>query len=157
MDESLVPLSLLLGVALGDVVVTSSKVSAVGGSANQDNQVAYVYSEKKKRCLPMVPSYIPPVVQHYLESDLFRSQAYGDYLLYAAANLSLDLTIERLGVERFQAALKEYRSWKDKEKTECSSRVEFPCSSSGKVQLAVASKNCYTRDLGCGHQCIGEY
>lgn len=173
MDESLVALSLLLGVHVSDVLVTSSKVSAaVGGNASitsnnsngsttqlnsqsHNKTPAYVYSQRKRRCLPMIPSYTPALAQEYFDSDVFRAQLYGDYLLYAAANQSLDLTIERLA-ERFQVAMKEYRVWKAREKVECASRVEFPCSMSGKVQLDMAAQNCYTRDIGCGHACLDE-
>lgn len=155
MEESLVALSLLLGVPVGDVLVTSSKVSG-GGKNSTTTTAPYVYSQKRQRCLPMVPSVVPPVVQRYFESDLFQSQVYGDSILHAAASRSLDLTIERLGRERFQEALKEYRYWKDKEREECASRVEFPCSSSGQVQLETAEENCYENDFGCGYQCIDE-
>ena len=154
MDESLVALSLLLGVSVGDVLVTSSKVSGVGGEKNVTDE--YVYAEQFHMCLPMVPSFSPPMVKKYIQSDLFRSQVYGDLLLHSAVNQSLDLTIEHLGQKRFQTALKEYRYWKAQERSVCASRVEFPCSHSGKVQHEEAAKNCYLRDLGCGFQCIGE-
>ena len=156
MDESLVALALLLGVSIGDVLVTSSKVSAARGERRGTYDKVYVYAEQFQMCLPMVPSFSPPKVKEYIKSDLFRSQAYGDLLLHSAVNQSLDLTIERLGQKRFQTALKEYRYWKAQEQTLCASRVEFPCSHSGKVQHEVAAKNCYIRDLGCGFHCIGE-
>jgi hypothetical protein len=76
--------------------------------------------------------------------------------LFAAANLSLDLTIQRLGEERFQAALKEYRYWKTQERQKCASQVQFPCSRSGEPQHEKSAQNCYTRDLGCGYKCIDE-
>jgi hypothetical protein len=44
-----------------------------------------------------------------LTSDAWYALNYGDYALYAAANHSLDLTIERLGKQRFEKALQMYR------------------------------------------------
>lgn len=157
MDESLVALALLLNVPVGDVLVTSSKVSAPsGGTSSQGDRLSYVYSYRMGKCLPMRPAFYPPLLKGYLESDYFKSRAYGDSILHAAASQSLDLTIERLGVKRFQDALKEYRYWKQKEKVECASRVAFPCSSDAVPQLEKAEQNCYNRDLGCGYQCVDE-
>ena len=97
-----------------------------------------------------------PAVQKYLDSDDWKAQNYGDYLLYAAANQSLDQTIARLGRPRFNAALQRYKALKAKEKEVCAPVAEFPCSKSGKPQPKKARKECYQRDFGCGYKCIDD-
>ncbi|CAB9503849.1 expressed unknown protein [Seminavis robusta] len=154
MDESLVALALLLGVPVGDVLVSSSKVSAPTGANGSEAGKTYVYSKRLKRCLPLVKSHHPPLLQRYLDSDHFRSQSYGDLILHAAANRSLDLTIERLGKEQFEKAMKEYLYWKKRMEQECSSMIHSPCSSDGKLQLSKSKSYCYGHDMGCGHKCI---
>ena len=160
MDESLVALALLLGVPVGDMLVSSSKVSGVTTDEGNDNikakKTSYVYSQRYNRCLPMVKTFTPPKLQRYLDSDHFRAQSYGDLILHQAANYSLDMTIDRLGKGRFNAALKEFQYWKQREENECARKVQFPCSSDGTPQWDVSEKNCYLNDMGCGHQCIDD-
>jgi hypothetical protein len=148
LDESLVAMRLLLDLPVSDILSASSKV---GG--------AYFYvnnKSKSPRCIPLQKSFRSPVVQAYLESDEWYAQNYGDYLLYAAANRSLDMTIERSGKERFAEALVEYHDAMKLVKKECEARTIFPCSSSGKAQLKLSKENCYRGDAGCGYPCIDE-
>ena len=155
----LVALSLLLGVPVGDVLVSSSKVASPQnqkGTTQQEDRLSYVYSVKLDECLPVRETFVPPLLGKYLKSDYFKSQAYGDLILHAAAVKSLDLTIVRLGQERFQTALKEYQRWKERERQYCAARVQFPCSSDGVPQLEVSEKDCYSNDFGCGYPCIDE-
>ena len=95
-------------------------------------------------------------MQEYLDSDEWRAQNYGDYLLQSVANRSLDLTIERLGRERFNNALAEFYRLRQLEKELCAPFVQFPCSNDGKPQIEVSEKSCLHRyeDIGCGYRCI---
>jgi hypothetical protein len=145
LDESLVAMSLLLDIDVGDILVTSSKV---GGS--------FFYDPPRNRCVSLTKSFTSPAVQAYLDSDDWKAQNYGDYLLHAAANRSLDLTIERLGAERFKAALHRYRQLQQLEKQVCADHVQFPCSKEGKPQTKLARRECYQRDFGCGYNCIDD-
>jgi hypothetical protein len=80
---------------------------------------------------------------------------YGDYLLHTAASISLDMTIRALGVDRFQQALGEFNSLMARAKKRCvPQQIHRPCSSSGKLQIEKASKDCYHADAGCGYPCI---
>ena len=143
MDESLVALALLLNIDVGDVLVTSSKVAG-----------SYFYDPPQHRCVELSKSYISPTVQAYLESDDWKAQNYGDYLLHQAANQSLDLTIEIIGQEKFDAAMQRYQTLKKMEQEQCAQQAQFPCSSDGTPQPKRARKDCYQRDFGCGYQCI---
>ena len=152
MNESLVAMALIMGIDIGDVLTTSSKVS---GSS-------YHLVVRKNvtdwRCVKIVKSVVSPSVQKYLDSDEWRAQNYGDYLLHAAANKSLDLTIERLGRERFSRALAEFNRLRQLEKEVCAPFVQFPCSNEGLPQREVSEESCFigTDDVGCGYRCIDE-
>jgi Galactose-3-O-sulfotransferase len=143
MDESIVVLQLLLGLNVGDVLSTSAKV---GG--------AYDYHGKELGCVPIQKTHMSPVVREYLESDEWQALNYGDYLLYAAANRSLDLTIDRLGRDRFDNALQIYRAAMAVVSEECASETIFPCSREGIPQVELATSSCYNADEGCGYRCI---
>jgi hypothetical protein len=152
MDESLVALALTMGIRLGDVLVTSSKVAGSN----------YHYSNRKGKgwvCTKTVKSFVSLAAKEYLESDEWYARNYGDYLLHATANKSLDLTIDRLGRERFEQALAEFRRLKALETKVCAPHVQLPCSEHGIPQVDKAQKNCYHSgrfDFGCGYQCIDE-
>jgi hypothetical protein len=148
MDESLVAMSIIMGVPLGDVLTTSSKV---GGSMYHFKQV-----KRQARCYKTVKSFVSPKVQLLLESDTWRAQNYGDYLLHAAANQSLDRTVDWIGRDKFQVALDEFRRLRGLEKKVCAPHVNFPCSNGGKPQTHLSKDSCYMSryDFGCGYKCI---
>jgi len=145
MEESVVALQLVLGLRMGDVLSASS--AKVGGG--------YYYQAKKNRCVPIQKTQRSPAVQTYLQSDKWYAVNYGDYILYAAANQSLDLTIDRLGRDRFNHALRQYRNAQRIVAEECEAETFPPCSANGTVQVHLAVSNCYARDAGCGYPCIG--
>jgi hypothetical protein len=144
MDESLVALQLLMGLRLGDILLTSS--SKVGGTFSR--------SSPKEPCIEIQKSFISKRVKEYLGSDEWYAKNYGDYLLYAAANRSLDLTIEGLGRDRFEGALRKYRQAKALVDERCASKAIFPCSANGTSQEALSKRDCYYRDEGCGYPCV---
>lgn len=162
MDESLVALQLLMNLTIGDILLTSSKVGGGKTKSNKSKSYSMSHAETSKEdapCFEIQKSVISSTVQEYLRSDIWYAQNYGDYLLYAAANYSLDLTIERqIGRERFNRALERYRHAKaivDAECTELSGKVIFPCSSTNGTNQYIASKrNCYNFDEGCGFPCV---
>lgn len=149
MDESLVTMALLLGLDVGDVVVVAAKT---GGSES------YFYDEGHKACRALTHSEVTSsdAVQAYLASDDWRAQNYGDYLLHAAANQSLDLTIDRIGREKFQEAYTKYKRLQAKATETCASKAIFPCSPKGVPQRSQSRKDCYAQDFGCGYKCIDD-
>ena len=120
MDESLVLLQLLLGLETSDILSLSFNV---GGS----------YRYEHGKCKQLVKSHISPGMQAYFESDEWYAKNYGDYLLYAAGNRSLDMTIEQLGRTRFDAAMQEFHRLEAKVNGICPQQVPFPCSANGTV------------------------
>ena len=139
MDESLVMLQLLLGAEPGDMLSVDSKVPG-----------DYHYFPKKETCVQIAKSHVSPIVKQYLNSEPWYTQNYGDYLLLAAANRSLDLTIDAWGRPQFETALTEYRRLKKRASETCSNITVFECSSDGVVQFEMAKDNCYKKDQGCG-------
>jgi hypothetical protein len=149
MDESLVALSMIMGIEVGDVLVNDAKVAG--------SDYAYVKNAKpKEHCMPMIRSFRSDRVKQFLESDEWKARSYGDYLLHAAAILSLELTIERLGRAPFETRLAEYRRLKQKAREVCVNATFLPCSAKGKPQTHLSKQNCYGDDSGCGYPCIDE-
>ena len=126
---------------LGDVLSTSSKVA--GG-------YVYVTKERKdgKRCIPIQKTFRSSAVDEYLNSDQFFASNFGDYALYSAVNRSLDLTIERIGQERFQDALQAFRTAQKLVREQCDQQAHFPCSFNGTHQFDLSKRNCYHHDEG---------
>jgi hypothetical protein len=144
LSESLVVLQLLLHLTPADILYLSSKKS--GG---------YAFSGKPNPnpgCFKLRKSHISPAVKAYLSSPQWLAQNYQDYLLYKAANASLDRTIDALGRERFDKALAEYEGLMLRAK-ECEDSAIFPCSDNGTVN---EETNCYARDWGCGYPCLDQ-
>lgn len=144
MEESLVAMAMVMGLDLTDVVLASS--SKVGGSG--------YFMDQNLRCYRLMkPFYRSAVIDDYVRSDEWRAMNYGDYLLHAAANRSLDLTIQHtIGQDRFRRALKEYRKLKSAVDSACRDKVKMPCSKKGEPQ-PLSVQSCYDRDFGCGYPC----
>jgi hypothetical protein len=149
MDESLVALSMVMGVEVEDVLTNDARVAGSG--------YAYRKDLKGEHCYRMQRSFRSDRVKRFLESDEWRARNYGDYLLHAAAIQSLDLTIERLGRVAFETRLVEYHRLKRKARNVCANATILPCSAKGVPQKRRLSKrNCYGDDGGCGYACIDE-
>ena len=141
MEESLVTLAMLLGVHVGDIVTLDTKVQGM-------------YAYDSRRCFKIVKSFVSPRVKEYLSSEFWYAQNYGDYLLHAAANESLDKTIEALGRRKFEAELERFRKLKALANEECSS-LASRCSDDGiPLEREKIAENCYKIDEGCGYHCI---
>jgi hypothetical protein len=152
MDESLTAMALLLGIDVGDVLVTSSKVAGSRFHLMHPNKTTF-------RCIKTAKSTVSDTLKHFLQSSEWRAMNFGDYLLHDAARQSLDLTIKHvIGQRRFKNALARYRYLQQLEAQQCAPSVQFPCSDAGEPQMASARKNCYLfyYDFGCGYPCIDE-
>lgn len=146
MDESLVVMSILMGLQVGDVLVVPSKQSGQN----------WVYSRVENACYPILKGATPAIVYEYLSSDEWRAANYGDLVLHAAANKSLDLTINAIGRDPFDAAMLEYQRLKKSVLGQCSDRVQYPCSDEGVPQTHLSELDCYSKwhDEGCGYRCV---
>jgi hypothetical protein len=142
MDESAVALQFLLGLTTGDILYTNAKNSGGFDDGASDQGCVYI-----------VPSFISKGMNDYFKSPMFRSLTASDTFLHRAANRSLDLTIQRVGQERFEKALQRFRFAQQRVKETCIPAVTFPCSASGEK---MERPDCFWGDSGCGTGCLDE-
>jgi hypothetical protein len=142
MDESVVALSMLLGVPLGDVLYLNAK-----GHGGYDDGV---YNDK---CFFIEPSIVSPNMSAFFKSDYWNEIIKWDRLLYKLANRSLDLTIDDLGRDIFDQNLAKFRSINQAAKDRCIPRNVFPCTATGEHNK---NKSCLWSDSGCGYKCLDE-
>ena len=137
--ESMVVLKLLLpGVQYSDLVVLRTKER---GAFVRHGLHSCAY-------IPDVPSP-PDRIQTYLDGPFRDTNP--DYLLYAAVNRSLDMTIERLGRHRVEEGVRQIQYFQSLAQEHCTNKSYLPCSDDGDFQEG----DCYVRDFGCGYKCIG--
>jgi hypothetical protein len=141
LDESLVVMKLLWGLEDQDIIVLPAKQS--GG---------YDDGRFEKKCTKIQPASTPPHIDEYLRTNFTNLNS--DYLMYAVANRSLDLTIEALGRGRVAAEVQKHRWLQRAAEEKCLSRTIFPCSASGTWQVHESKPHCYWADSGCGHKCV---
>jgi len=124
-DESLVALGFILNLPLVDLLHVKSKKT----SGNYD------YNARLNTCFQSVKSRPTEDMKVYFESKEWKAKIAGDDLLFHAANLSLNRTIEMIGKEKFGAKLQEYNELKDIMFELCGSAVcsTNKCSLTGEV------------------------
>jgi hypothetical protein len=143
MQESLVVMKMLWGLSDADIIVMSAKRS--GG---------YDGGRFNSTCVKIQPSFTTPEVDDFIRTNFTQDNL--DYLLYAAANESLDLTIAALGRLRFEKELERHRGLQKVADNACLDKTDFPCSSTGTRQHKLSKRNCLKHDAGCGYQCVNE-
>jgi hypothetical protein len=140
-QESLVVMKMLWGLSDADIIVMSAKRS--GG-----------YDNWRSKCLTIQPSVTTPKIDRYIKGKFTQDNL--DFLLYAAANESLDLTIAALGRLRFAKELERHRRLQKIADDACLDEIDFPCSSNGTSQKKLAARNCLWNDAGCGYACVND-
>jgi hypothetical protein len=138
--ESLVVMKMLWGLSDADIIVMSAKRS--GGYAGGTTAT----------CTKLQLSFTTPEVDDYLRTNFTKDNH--DFLLYAAANESLDRTIAALGSLRFAEELERHRGLQKIADDACLDEIDFPCSSNGTLQKELAARNCLWNDAGCGYACV---
>ena len=89
MHESLVVLSMLIGVNINDMLFSFTEHGCPG-------------REK------IEPEWLTPAMSVYLNTNEWKNREMGDFLLHDAINRGLDLTIERLGKERVKRTVEKF-------------------------------------------------
>jgi hypothetical protein len=150
MEESLVVMKILFDLEFRDVIVLSAKQSGGyddGGMVRKNEN-----GVKENVCIKIPKAFTTPEVDQYLVHN-FTKDNY-DFVLYAAANRTLDLTIDALGRQRVETGVREYRMLMKLAEHHCQSKTVFPCSAEGKYQRSAAKESCFAMDSGCGHKCV---
>jgi len=149
MQESLVVLAMLAQIPLTDVVVFSSKIAGGFGIALG-----------KKGCVKLKNKWTTPKIDEYIHGD-YQIANKDDYLLYNAAQRSLDKTIDALGRHRVEENVKLLRSLQQQNDEQCASKVTMPCpepddAEKKREHIRLVKESCYFSDIGCGHACTDE-
>ena len=142
MDESVVVLSMLLNVPLGNVLYLNAK-----GHGGYDDGV---YNDK---CHFIQPSTVSPTMRTFFRGKYWNEITKWDRALYEAANRSLDLTIDRLGRDTFNDNLAKFRSSNQAARDRCLPQNVFPCTATGEHNKHAS---CLWSDSGCGYKCLDE-
>jgi endo-1,4-beta-D-glucanase Y len=131
---------LLPNVPVGDILYLNAKSN--GG---------YDDGVHRNTCYYIQPSFVSPGMKRFFQSPEWNNLVRWDNLLYQAANRSLDLTIDYLGRERFEARLAVFRNAQQVAKERCLDGKDiFPCTSKGKKNM---NKVCLWSDSG--YVCLG--
>uniref|UniRef100_A0A7S2PGL0 Uncharacterized protein n=1 Tax=Skeletonema marinoi TaxID=267567 RepID=A0A7S2PGL0_9STRA len=149
MEESLVVLAMLAQIPLTDMVIFSSKVA--GG---------YGYALGHEGCVKLEKKWTTPKIDEYILGDYHKANK-DDYLLYNAAQRSLDKTIDALGRKRVEENVELLKSLQQQNDEQCASKTTMPCpqpedESMKKEHKRLAKESCYKSDFGCGHACTDE-
>jgi hypothetical protein len=150
MAESLVVLQLLLDLKEEDVIVLSSKQA--GTYTRGPNGKCQVIPPSSSSSSSPSTTTTFDMDHHYLATEFVQGNY--DFLLYAAANRSLDLTIAALGNDLVQRKVQEHVQRQQWAETTCTQQAMFPCSANGTRQIAASTKDCYHLDWGCGYPCV---
>ena len=182
-DESLAVLQLLLGLDTADMmylprpkaaaaaaaaaaVVPSSEISDnnIGSEQKQQQQVASVdspfasqtdyYEYWNRQCRPIPTATVYLDMKQWFYSDEFEAYTEADVLVYKAVNKSLDLTIDSLGRDKVEKAVRDLQKANRLAQQQCKN-VRLPCSSDGLVEKET---DCLIPDMGvgCGYKCLDQ-
>lgn len=152
LHESLAVLQLLLGLETQDMLYLSSQAGAFDGGASYKNAANFQTGTKK--CIPLhKPKEVPLefkelMHQPYMFEEVFEADAY----LYRSINASLDATIESLGREKVDQAVKRLVWGQRQVDEQCSKSVIFPCS--GGEGPPGKTDDCLSDGIGCGYKCL---
>jgi hypothetical protein len=153
--ESLVVLGMLLDVPLGDLLFFSGKTSGSGFSPGHSY----------RSCSALATKTIDSEMSAFFQTDAWQQRVYYDELLYDAANLSLNMTIDRLGRDLVAERVETFQYAQQLVENHCKDQVVMPCksirteSNDSTVQQIPAllpdnETDCFYRDIGCGMDCL---
>lgn len=149
-DESLVLMQLLLGLEASDVLyfATNTRRQFQRAKVGRGRFVCRKNFDWEHDVLTLGP------VREYVRTDPeWFTQNYGDYLLYQAANQSLDETILRIGLDVYVEALRTFRRLLREARETC--RPKFQCSDDGRDQPEEAATDCLVNGrIGCADRCL---
>ncbi|KAG7345527.1 galactose-3-O-sulfotransferase [Nitzschia inconspicua] len=147
-DESMVILQMLLkahNVTLGDLLYVKAK-----------SNNGYDDGGHKGKCTFIRQAELTPEMKRFVSTKEWRKQIQWDNAFYAAANRSLDMTIDLLGRETVEKKVELYRWAQSLVKDRCAGEARLPCSNSG-VKRQPNETNCLFSDSGCAYECLDAF
>jgi hypothetical protein len=149
--ESLATLQLLLGLETADLLFLQSPFVATTRPDDPVGSLTDYYEQWNKGSCREVPSPVVTIdMKRWFHSEEFEAFVQADVMMYKAVNTSLDKTMDSLGRDRVERAVRQLQWGLSKAKETCSN-VRFPCTKDGKILVAT---DCYFSDVGCGHDCL---
>ena len=157
MAESLVVLSMLLGIPVGDVLYLPAKVNHhdenEGLPGTNRSAAKHIHFGKN---MSVSANLIPSPPREEMSAELgatydFLMQSSTtslDWKLYEAVDQKLNRTIAKLG-PAFNERLMEYEQLQAQAWEKCGKITEFEYSQK-------YGQSCYERDFGCGYKCLNE-
>lgn len=147
MDESLVVMMMLLRLKVTDILYIKAKSSGGFDDGAFNNTCTFI-----------VPAFTSPGMKSYFQSDHYGQRSKGDWILYRAANKSLDMTIDQLGPAKVEEHLRQFRAAQKVANEKCASGIRYPCSASGVRQPYRTHysehTDCLWLDSACGYKCL---
>jgi hypothetical protein len=152
-DESLVVLSFLWQIPLGDLLYLSPAKAHGSWALWQQGNRQYCSLVREPP-----PSILQsPQIQEYLRSSEWHDRVYWDQRIYQSAVASLDATIASIGVNRVQERLEAFRAAQAVAAQACPPVAYQPCQPNGAMLQQSNDQGsgiCYDADMGCGHACL---
>lgn len=143
-DESLVALSFLLGLSLGDIMYAKT----------QKHAGSYEIFYGPARCIKLVEKNLSSEWEEFLQSNEWKAQIAGDELLYTSVNESLDKTIDEvIGRDAFEKRMKTFEDLMEYSNVHrgCGDEKYLECSSTGKRTHVP----CHAKShLDCQYDCM---
>jgi hypothetical protein len=148
LDESLVVLMMQLDLKIADILYLSAK-----GRGGYDDAGGTGADGTGKVCTYIWPSFVSPGMKQYFDNDEWKDNIKYDMLLYEAVNRSLDMTIDKLGRDKFNENLAKFQDAQNKAVAKCLLTAVFPCDTRG---IFHNQTDCLWNDSGCGASCLDE-
>jgi len=142
LDESLVVMRLLLDLDPKDIIYLPSKQMGAYALGSYDGECSHIYKK-----------FTTPKVDEFLGSEEWEKDNELDYALVEVTKRSIFATIQTIGEETFQNALKEHKALLQQAKDTCINEFTYPCTEEGE-RIPNQKTSCYWNDIGCGHECI---
>ena len=146
-DESLVALSFLLDLSLGDIIYAKSEKHA--------GSYELLHEEEHLKCVKLVDKNVTPDWDEFLQSSEWKAQIAGDSLLYGSVDESLDKTIDYvIGRESFEKRLDTFKELMEYSSVDkgCGDDKYLECSSTGE-KTPVPCKDFHSH-LDCQYDCL---
>jgi hypothetical protein len=160
MEESLVAMSMLLGIPVRGIIhLSPAKVGWPGTKKKLGHFQTNIKDPSK--CTYIVPAFVSPGLEEYFATPAYQNSVKGERILYQVANRTLDLTIATFNQKEFETNLNTFRQaqaralYKCQDEPAIPNASQFPCMRNGKFNT-VEEAECVQGDFGCGFKCLDQ-
>jgi hypothetical protein len=144
MDESLVALQMLLGLTTKEIIYTHARSS--GSFSN---------GWHGRPCFYIMKAFLTPGMKKFFASEEYKATVANDFLMYQAANKSLDRTLASLDPVEFEKNMAALQRGLQLAAKNCKGRIRTLCDDGG-TPILPKNTTCYIWSEGCDHACVDE-